>query len=121
MLAILSPAKKLDLTRPLGALPATTPSLMADAQRMMSLSKKLSRTKMRQLMGISEKLAELNWQRHHQFETPFTPENAYRAALCFAGDVYFGLDAKTLSEADFAWSQDRLAILSGMFGLLPWG
>lgn len=123
MLAVLSPAKKLDLTPTnLDMLPQqapwTTPALWRESERMMTKAKNLSRQKLRKLMGISVDLAELNWQRHNGFTKPFTPLNAKQAALCFNGDVYWGLDAKTLQPEMWQWSQAHLAILSGMFGIL---
>ncbi len=119
MLTLLSPAKKLDLSGHRAAeLPWSTPALDREAARMMTKAKNLSRRKLRNLMSISKDLGEHVWQMHQQFDLPVTPENGHRAALCFAGDVYWGLDARTLTGDDLAWAQDRLAILSGMFGIL---
>jgi len=118
VLTVLSPAKKLDLQRHRAELPSTTPALWRESERMMTKARKLSRRKLRELMHISKDLAESTWQRHQQFDTPFTDDNAHRAALCFAGDVYWGLDARTISDDDFAWAQDNVAILSGLFGIL---
>lgn len=118
MLAILSPAKTLDLEGSRGIPTATTPALMRETERMMVKAKNLSRPKLRTLMGISKDLAEGTWQRHQAFDVPFTPENAHLAAMCFAGDVYFGLDAHTIGEDGLSWAQDNVAILSGLYGIL---
>lgn len=118
MLSLLSPAKKLDLERPRAELPATTPELMRETERMMTKARNLSRRKLRDLMSISKELAESTWARHQAFELPITAANGHHAALCFAGDVYWGLDAQTLSGADFDYAQQHLAILSGLFGIL---
>ena len=40
------------------------------------------------------------------------------AVLAFDGDVYGGLDARNLPEADLQWLQDHLCILSGLYGVL---
>jgi hypothetical protein len=64
------------------------------------------------------KLAELNFERFAKWHTPFTPDNARQAVLAFKGDVYTGLDAQSFSEADFSFAQERLRILSGLYGLL---
>ena len=69
-------------------------------------------------MSISDKLAGLNAARFEAWQTPFTPENAKQAVLAFKGDVYTGLDAKTLSAEDFVFAQSHLRILSGLYGLL---
>ena len=72
----------------------------------------------RALMGVSEKIAELNHQRFMNWRTPFTLDNAKQSMLAFKGDVYTGLEANTLSAAQLAFAQQHLRILSGLYGLL---
>jgi cytoplasmic iron level regulating protein YaaA (DUF328/UPF0246 family) len=118
MIAVVSPAKKLD-TAPIDLpLDPTQPQLLDQAELLMGTTRRLSPQALRKLMGISEKLAELNHHRFQSFATPFTSDNAKPAALTFNGDVYLGLDAGTLSTQDLAWAQDHVAILSGLYGLL---
>jgi cytoplasmic iron level regulating protein YaaA (DUF328/UPF0246 family) len=69
-------------------------------------------------MGISDKLAELNWQRNQDWKTPFSPENARPAVFAFDGDVYTGLDAYSIPLEKLNILQERLRILSGLYGLL---
>ena len=69
-------------------------------------------------MGISDKLALLNAERFASFELPFTADNARPAAFAFNGDVYAGLDAGSMSEADIEFAQAHLRILSGLYGVL---
>jgi uncharacterized protein len=69
-----------------------------------------------QKMHLSEALATSTWERFQQMS--FAPDGGRPALLTFAGDVYQGLDAATLSAADLAWAQDHVAILSGLYGLL---
>jgi len=71
-----------------------------------------------ELMHISDKLADLNWQRNKAWKTPFTPENARPALYAFNGDVYVGLDAYSLSTDKIDDIQSKLRILSGLYGLL---
>jgi cytoplasmic iron level regulating protein YaaA (DUF328/UPF0246 family) len=72
-----------------------------------------------ELMSISRPLAELNVERFHDWERPFTPANARPAILAFNGDVYLGMNAPaTFSERDFTHAQKTLRILSGLYGLL---
>jgi hypothetical protein len=118
MLAVVSPAKKLD-TATLGrSLPLTQPSLLGEAEILVRQAKRLNPAALQALMGISENLATLNHDRFQQFNTPFTIDNAKPAALVFNGDTYMGLDAPTLSGEDLTWAQDHLAILSGLYGIL---
>ena len=118
MLALLSPAKKLELAREPAWGAHTLPAFLADAEALASKAKGLSRSQLRRALGVSEKLADLNHKRFQAFATPFTPANARPAAWVFAGDTYVGLDARTLDEADMAFAQDRVRIISGLYGLL---
>lgn len=118
MIALLSPAKKLTTSVHLEDTDPTQPALLSEVELLMRTTRKLSKGRLQELMGISEKLAELNHDRFQSMSFPFTLENAHPAALSFAGDTYLGLDAQHLSESDLAWGQDHLAILSGLYGLL---
>jgi len=118
MLAVISPAKKLNLAPVDLGLTPTQPRLLDDATILAKQAKKLSPTDLQSLMGISPKLASLNYERFQAFSVPFTRENAKPAALTFNGDTYLGLDAPSLSTEDLAYAQDHLGILSGLYGLL---
>ena len=69
-------------------------------------------------MHISDKLAQLNWQRNQDFSVPFTTSNARPAVYAFSGDVYQGLDAYSLDENKLDTLQKSLRILSGLYGIL---
>jgi len=118
MLALLSPAKTLDLNPCRPGLNGTEPALMQEAQILMRTTRGLTQQKIRELMGVSPALAKLNQQRFNGFELPFAADNAYPAALTFAGAVYQALDARSLAQADLHWAQSHLGILSGLFGVL---
>jgi len=119
MLLVLSPAKSLDYT-PLdqgGALvPLTTPQLKTDIAELAKVTAKLSRQDLRSLMSISEKLADLNFERFKSFDPAC--EDGLQAAMAFDGDVYDGLQARTLDREGLDWAQDHLRILSGLYGIL---
>lgn len=118
MLALISPAKRLDLDpTPLGAR-ATQPALLDQSERLVERCRELTPPDLQGLMSISEALAELNFQRFQEFQTPFTPKNAKPAALTFAGDTYAGLNASEFESEDWDFAQDHLGILSGLYGLL---
>jgi len=118
VLTLLSPAKTLDFSAPPEGLPTTVPRFEKDIAVLMKRCKKLSVRSLRRLMDLSEPLAELNRQRFQEMSFPFTPENAKPCVLAFQGDVYKGLDAGSLSTQNLRWAQDRLRILSGLYGLL---
>jgi hypothetical protein len=69
-------------------------------------------------MKLSMNLAELNFERYHDWRKDFDATNAKQCVLAFKGDVYAGLDAASFSEADRQFAQSHLRILSGLYGLL---
>nr|CRH04238.1 Conserved protein of unknown function [Candidatus Magnetococcus massalia] len=118
MLAVISPAKKLDEGRWRCSLPTTTPDHLTHSQTLIDTLKKLDTTALGALMKISESLSQLNHGRYHSFALPFTEENAKPAVMMFQGDTYQGLDAGSFSQEDLAYAQSHLRILSGLYGVL---
>ena len=118
MLILISPAKTLDYQSPLATTRYTQPMLLEHSQQLIGVARKLSAPQIKALMGISDKLADLNVTRFHDWHPDFTPENARQAILAFKGDVYTGLQAETFSEADFDFAQKHLRMLSGLYGVL---
>ena len=118
MLIVISPAKTLDFDTPPHISHFSQPDHLGDARKLIKSLRELSPDEVSALMGISAKLGELNQQRFMNWKTPFRPDNAKAAALAFRGDVYTGLDADSLDEADFEFAQQHLRILSGLYGLL---
>lgn len=118
MLMIISPAKTLDYESPLATETYTQPDYLDDACELIDQLKDLEPHQVSNLMSISDKLGQLNAERFRTWHTPFTPDNARQAILAFKGDVYTGLDAESFSEDDFAFAQQHLRMLSGLYGLL---
>ena len=118
MLIVISPAKTLDYDTPPVTKKNSMPDYLADSQELINRARRYSSLDIADIMGVSMKLAELNFQRFAEWEQPFTPDNAKQAVLAFKGDVYTGLDAETLTAKDFDFAQKHLRILSGLYGLL---
>ena len=118
MLTIISPAKKLDYSQPLEAQTFTQPLLLEHSEQLLKDLRLLSPEDICSLMGLSDKLGALNYERFQEWQTPFSPDNAKQAILAFKGDVYQGLDADNMSADELSWAQDNLRILSGLYGLL---
>jgi len=118
MLALISPAKKLDFETESSIAEHSQPDFLEQASALVKKAHRLSRSQLAQTMKLSDALAELNYQRFKSFSTPFDLSNAKQAALMFNGDTYVGLKADTLTNDDFAFAQDHLRILSGLYGLL---
>jgi len=89
-----------------------------DSKELIGILKSKSETQISKLMSLSEKLAKLNFDRFQNFQTPFTLENAKQAILAFKGDVYNGIDAPSFSETDLVFAQDKVRMLSGLYGVV---
>jgi len=100
MLMLLSPAKAMNFDPAPEAPGATRPALSKDIAEIAAVARKLKRADIKRLMGISDNLVDLNYQRFQAFKTSGKINGAKPAALTFAGDVYRGLDANSLNAAD---------------------
>ena len=118
MLFLLSPAKSLDYDTPAGALPHSLPGFAAQSAELIGVLKKKSPHQIAELMTLSDKLAGLNVARYEAWSPKFSASNSKQAVLAFNGDVYEGLDAKTLKPAQLEWAQAHVCILSGLYGVL---
>ena len=116
MLAVISPAKSLDFeTRPTTR-KFTTPEFVDDAAVLIKDLVKLAPGDVSDLMGISQKLGELNCNRYNEWRKD--ENGGKQAALAFTGDVYMGLSAWNFTERELTSLQRRVRILSGLYGLL---
>jgi len=118
MLIVLSPAKTLDYDTPPTTDRHTTPAFLDQSEKLAKRMREFDPAALAELMSISDALAALNVARFAEWSLPFAPGRAKQAVLAFAGDVYDGLDAKTLDAAALDWTQDHVRILSGLYGLL---
>lgn len=118
MLIVISPAKNLDFDTPVPTKKHTKSAFLDDSKMLIDGLKDLAPQDVSTLMGISDKLGTLNFDRFQAWELPFTSANARQAVLAFKGDVYVGLDAYSFDSEDFAFAQQHLRILSGLYGLL---
>jgi len=116
VLALLAPAKTLDFSAPEVSVRASRPVFEADAVEISAAVAALPLGKARRAMKLSAARAK-EVQRAARAFDPDAP-GGLAAALAFAGEVYRGLRARELSAADLAWAHDRVAILSGLYGLL---
>ena len=118
MKIVISPAKSLNLDKELPTSLFTEATFLKQAEIIQKTLKKKKPKQLMELMDISEKLADLNWQRNQDWQLPFTPENARPAMYTFDGEVYIGLDAYSLPVEKVGVLQDKLRILSGLYGIL---
>ncbi len=118
MLALISPAKKLDFESEWIGDKYSQPCLLGESITLAKILKCTTKAHIKSLMKLSDKLTNLNYERYQRFSTPFTPANSRPAIFAFKGDTYVGLDANTLSQKDLDFAQGHLGILSGLYGLL---
>jgi uncharacterized protein len=118
MFFLLSPAKSLDYTARAPKVPHTLPQFVSQSQVLIEALRQKSPQQIAQLMDLSDALSALNAARYETWSPQFTAKNSKQAILAFNGDVYEGLDAKSLSLLELAWAQSHLGILSGLYGVL---
>ena len=118
MLFLLSPAKALDYDTPSSHLPHSEPLFVRQAAELIGVMRAKSPQDIATLMKLSDALSGLNAARYEAWSPTFTAQNSKQAALAFNGDVYGGLDAKSLSASQLEWAQAHLCILSGLYGVL---
>jgi hypothetical protein len=119
MLFLLSPAKALDYDTPVPPeLPHTAPLFAARAAELIEVMRQQSPAQVAALMKLSDPLASLNVARYAAWRPRHTDRNARQAVLAFDGDVYGGLQARSLSAAQMEWLQQHVCLLSGLYGVL---
>ncbi len=118
MLFLLSPAKSLDYDTPAEGVPHTLPQFVSQSAELIEVLKHKTPAEISQLMDLSDNLAALNVARYEAWRPKFSQKNSKQAVLAFNGDVYEGLDARSLKLKDLEWAQEHVCILSGLYGVL---
>ena len=118
MLILLSPAKTLDYDSAMPDVTADTPRFLSRTEQLVRRMKRYDAKALAQLMSISPALAELNVGRFHDYALKNASKRARPALYAFAGDVYDGLQAYSLTSAQVNLAQRRVRILSGLYGVL---
>jgi cytoplasmic iron level regulating protein YaaA (DUF328/UPF0246 family) len=118
MLVILGPAKNMDVSPHGVTRQQSYPDYLNEAEVLVNLLRDYSVPQLENLMKISGKLATLTFERYAAWRTDYPPDEACQALLSFSGEVFNGLKARTLSEEDLLFAQDRVRILSGLYGVL---
>ncbi|MWB76521.1 peroxide stress protein YaaA [Pseudooceanicola sp. 216_PA32_1] len=116
MLSVISPAKRLDWSE--RAVEMTEPQFAEEALRLAKTMRNLTLGDLRGLMDLSDDLARLNRDRFRAYDAAPAKDHLRPAVLAFAGDTYQGLEAWTFDPGQMARAQQRLRILSGLYGVL---
>lgn len=118
MKILISPAKSLDFNSEIGSFNCTQPKFLNKTQLINSSLKEKKPNDLKKIQNISDKLADLNWTRNNDFNLTHNYKNSRPALFAFNGDVYDGIDAKSLSSDNVNNLQNQLRILSGLYGML---
>ena len=118
MITVLSPAKKLSKECNAHNIVSTLPNFLDDSKELVSILKRSQPGDLQDLMGISENLSILNWERYQNWKLPFNKLESRQAVFTFQGDTYNGLNVESLNEKEISFAQDHTRILSGLYGVL---
>ena len=119
MISLIAPAKTLDYESNLAIEDFSVASHLKDSRVLIKELQNKSPDDLSILMGLSEKLSVLNFERNMNWKSPTKPSVVSRQAIyAFKGDVYMGLEANSLTKSEINYAQKHLGILSGLYGLL---
>jgi uncharacterized protein len=118
MIAILSPAKTLNMKKAVNTDLYTKPVFIKEAGVLMKELLKYTPPEMEGLMKINSEIAEENFVRHIKWSEEHNLSNAKQALLAYDGAVYKGIGVYDLDEQQLSFANDTLRILSGLYGIL---
>ena len=118
MKVLLSPAKSLDFKSQLPTEKNSHICFEKEAEYLNSILKRKSPKDLSELMGVSSKIADLNYERNNNWSLPFNKKNSRQAVYAFSGDVYRGLDAYSIDDNKVDYMQSTVRIISGLYGLV---
>jgi len=118
MIVLLNSSKTLDFDATVAISKHTVPEFLEESALLVEQLRTLSAPAFSKLMGVSEKLAELNVARYANWQTAAAPANAKPALLAFKGDIYSGIESAAYADKDFDFAQQHVRILSGLYGIL---
>jgi cytoplasmic iron level regulating protein YaaA (DUF328/UPF0246 family) len=118
MIVLLSPAKIQDFKPEPPLAKSSQPLFLDEAESLVHQLRRLSVSALAELLRINPNLASLNAERLAQWHRPFKDKNAKQAVLVFNGEVFHGLDVRTLDSAHRPYLQEHLRIFSGLYGML---
>lgn len=118
MKILISPAKLMDTTKSTALLKTSTPKFIEEANFIQSHLREKDPKFLADLMEISSKLADENWERNQKWTAKPGKSSSAPALFAFRGEVYRGLDADTLDKNAVNYLQKNLRMISGLYGLL---
>ncbi len=116
MKIILSPAKKLDFSKSANTKNGSELIFPKKTGKLVQKMKSLSIDELGVLMKLSIELSDLNYGRYQMMGSKENESSL--AADAFNGEVYSGLDFKSFSSSESKSAQEKIRILSGLYGVL---
>jgi len=118
MIIVLSPAKTLDYEFEASG-NYSVPAFLDQSTKLIGQLKKKEPKDIASLMGLSDKLATLNYDRYQSWSaSKKASSDSKPSMLVFKGDVYQGLQAEDLTVKEMDFAQKHVRILSGLYGIL---
>lgn len=118
MIVLLSPAKIQHFKPEPFLMEGTQPHFLNEAGELVAQMRRMSPSRLAEMLKINPDLAQLNAERYSTWQLPFTPSNAKPAIQVYNGEVYHGLDVRSLPTGTLTYLQSHLRIFSGLYGLL---
>jgi cytoplasmic iron level regulating protein YaaA (DUF328/UPF0246 family) len=118
MITLLSPAKTIDMDAAIPDVHSSLPLYIEQAEILMNNLKDVEIKELQNIMNISISLAQLNKLRNEKWTANHNSDNSRAAIFAYKGDVYQGLQAETSTQESLRFAQDRLFIISGLYGIL---
>ncbi|MFC2087209.1 peroxide stress protein YaaA [Bacteroidota bacterium] len=118
MITIIGPAKRVNFENTIETENYYVPFFLDEAEILMNKLKKFSKNKLKNLLDISDELAELNTARHTNWKREHNKGNAKEAIFAFQGDVYNKLEATKFSKNELEFANEHVLIISGLYGIL---
>lgn len=114
MKLIISPAKKLR-EEPDFLPPRDRPALLEQAKLLAEYLRGLDYPALKRLLACNDQLAQLNYRRYQSMELD---REGDPALFCYDGIQYQYMAPRLFTSEQFAYVQDHLRILSGLYGVL---
>ena len=118
MLTILGPAKTINTTPHEVTERHSAPLYLDQAQALVDQLRQYSIPQLKSMMKVSDKLATLTFERYAAWRRSYAADHGHQAILAFSGEVFNGLQARSLKEEDLLFAQEHVRILSGLYGVL---
>ena len=119
MKVVLSPAKAIDLSKTLGTKKVSIPEFIDEAEGLVKKLRKFSSRKIGTMMHLSKDLSDLNHQRYQNWKkVNAVSDETGQVSAIFNGEVYKGFDALSFNAQELEIAQDKIRILSGLYGVL---